>query len=240
MLTVDDGYADNLRILPVLERWGAEAVFLISGAHVGNGLRFWPDALYAGAARAGWSVRARRRALGRLRLMRYEEAVRCLEGWFGEDVMTTPGDLGRPMTVAELRALASSPHVEIGSHAYHHTVLTPRPERFVHDELERSIDFLTAIVGQRPMTISYPNGLYSETLKARCRRLGFGVGLTIEARASPLREGRPVGDLMQLGRFTVSGGRRLDRQLASAVMARSAMRALYGFKQSKVAEDAIA
>ena len=238
MITVDDGYADNVRVLPVLERHDAKAAVFICPANIVGNKRFWPDALHIGAMREGWRLARTRRQRRALTKLPCSAAERRLVDWFGADILTPSGALDRALSVDELRTMARSPRVEFGCHGYDHTVLAPRSDGFVLDQLRRSRSFFEQVIGYAPAAISYPNGVYSDALLGLCRDFGFKTGITIEARGNRLGPQTAPQDMLALGRFTVSGTRRIDRQIHSTQVRWSVMRALYGLKTTKVAAGA--
>jgi peptidoglycan/xylan/chitin deacetylase (PgdA/CDA1 family) len=188
-VTFDDGYADNLHIaLPILETAGVPATFFISTTHVRDGLPFWWDelALLLGtAADGGWKravlelrcagqVRSwspsnaahadecHRHLVGWLQPQTPEEitgVIAQLREWFGPDAPPPP-EADRPMTIDELRTLASSPLATIGAHTQTHPCLrAATPERRA-SELAGSRDDLTEWLGEAPTTLAYPFGVW--------------------------------------------------------------------------------
>jgi peptidoglycan/xylan/chitin deacetylase (PgdA/CDA1 family) len=227
LLTFDDGYADNLRILDILERYDAKAALFVSVAHVRDGERFWPDALWIGGHARRWPRHALFRESRRLVRLPHDQVVAFLREQFGPDALKPHSFEDRPLNEAELRSMAASPLIEIGCHAFHHTTLSPRPVDYAHAELAQAVAYIKRVCGSAPCAIAYPNGAYSGRLIRLCRDFGFEIGLTIEPRpntkaslASP--EGR-----MKLGRFTLSGRRNMERQVNSTQIPASLMRALY-------------
>lgn len=234
MITVDDGYADNVRVLPILEKYNAKAAFFVCPANTVDKKRFWPDALYIGAKQQGWRARKIRRCQRELTLLPSDEAEHLLKRWFGDDILVPAGTLDRALRVDELKAMVSSPSVEIGYHGYDHTILAPRPDGFVLTQLTRSRRFFERELGCQPKAISYPNGVYSDALLKLCRSFGLKLGITIEARGNHLGMYAPSEGMLALGRFTFSGLRRIGRQINSTQVRWSAMRSLYSLKKSKV------
>jgi peptidoglycan/xylan/chitin deacetylase (PgdA/CDA1 family) len=163
--------------------------------------------------------------------------VRFLRAEFGNAILQPSGFLDRPLNPDELQALARSPLIEIGCHSFEHTILHPRPLEFVRQQLLRSIEFLSASTGIRPTAIAYPNGFYSGRLIEACRELGFSVGFTIEPRSAFADDIECPERRLSLGRFTISGGRNLARQLAGVFSPASAMRTLYRLKSLRRASS---
>src|SRR3546814_15282993 len=92
MITVDDGYADNLRLLDLLERYDAKAVLFISPANVIEQKRFWPDALGIGAKRTALAPREEARLRNRVTLMPHTESAPLLHDMFGADIFRPQGE----------------------------------------------------------------------------------------------------------------------------------------------------
>jgi peptidoglycan/xylan/chitin deacetylase (PgdA/CDA1 family) len=233
ILTVDDGYADNLRMLDVLERHRAKAVLFVSAKHVQKNVRFWPDALWIGAHTSGRPRMQLAKATRQLITLPPDEVGQSLRDWFGKDILKPREFIDRPLSPDELRKLARSPLIEIGSHAYDHTTLSPRPADFVRDQLRRSSDYLEELTGYRPVSLAYPNGAYSEGLIQLARECGFTTGFTIEARNNRRADLSDHDSRMRLGRFTVSGLRNIERQLSSAQARVSLSRTLYGLRSHR-------
>jgi peptidoglycan/xylan/chitin deacetylase (PgdA/CDA1 family) len=233
LLTVDDGYADNLRMLDVLQKHRAKAVLFVSAAHVQRNERFWPDALWIGARSRRWSRMRTARAARVLINLSPAEVARSLREWFGEDILQPSGFIDRPLNRNELKLIAQSPLVEIGSHAFDHTTLSPRPIAFVSDQLKRSIEYLEPLTGRRPTALAYPNGVYSKKLLQECRNFGFKTGFTIEARRNHAVDIANSDSRMRLGRFTISGLRSINRQLTSVEARVSVSRSLYTLRSHR-------
>ena len=53
MLTFDDGYANNLRALPIMRQYNVPATFFITGGNVMSGEAFWWDVLHREMTRRG-------------------------------------------------------------------------------------------------------------------------------------------------------------------------------------------
>src|SRR3546814_10931083 len=103
MITVDDGYADNLRLLDLLERYDAKAVLFISPANVIEQKRFWPDALGIGAKRTALAPREEARLRARVTLLPHTESAPSLPDIFGAGLFSHQADLDRPPPVRGLK-----------------------------------------------------------------------------------------------------------------------------------------
>src|SRR3546814_18990827 len=109
MITVDDGYADNLRLLDLLERYDAKAALFISPANVIEQKRFLPDALGIGAKRTASAPREEARLWNRVTLMHSTESATPLHHMFGPDSCRQPGALDRPLKGREWKTTDRRP-----------------------------------------------------------------------------------------------------------------------------------
>src|SRR3546814_16003830 len=97
------------------------------------------------------------RLRNRVTLMPHTESAPLLHDMFGADIFRPQGDLDRPLTVRELKTLASSRRIEIGVHGYEHTVLAPRSALFVDQQPVRAATEPEAPIRYRPPANPYPN-----------------------------------------------------------------------------------
>jgi peptidoglycan/xylan/chitin deacetylase (PgdA/CDA1 family) len=201
-LTFDDGYANNLQLAPLLQRLGVPATIFVATANVDRAEAYWWDVLFRESQRRGVAPREislRREALKTLAPDRIRAEVSAA---FGEAAFRPTGDLDRPMTAAELSALAANPLIEIGNHTHLHTILPRVDARSQRADIATCQNRLTAITGRAPTTIAYPNGnATGETLDA-ARSAGLSVGVTCTPRAFALTaRAKAPDDLMEIGRF---------------------------------------
>lgn len=220
MITFDDGYADNLRALPILERLSAKATFFVAPAHIEENRRFWCDAV--------WSQGERH--LAHFQALPHAQAQNEIEQrWPG--ALKSPTNNDRPMNLDEFKQLASSPFVEIGHHSHNHTILSPRTSAFIENELQLANAFFVQHMGHAPQAIAYPNGVYSRHLVDVCLQQGLSMGLTCEPRTERLGVQPDHLQRMRLGRYSVMGTRSIDKQLSSALLERSSKSVVYQFKR---------
>ena len=214
LLTFDDGYANNLRALPILRRYGVPATFFVTAGNVASGEASWWDAVYRHMASRGIghpTIVAERQ---RLKAMPVKAIRSTLTSMFGRNALMPAGDTDRPLTLPELAELAGEPLVTIGNHSVDHELLTRVPRREVRYQIERSQDMLEQWIGYRPMVIAYPNGNCNEAVLEIARRAGLRVGLTAEPGKSALP--LSADQRMQIPRYAIVGGESLARQLRAA------------------------
>lgn len=182
LVTFDDGYASwRSHALPVLERFGMPAVMFLCTDPIARGVRFWFDAV---AEREG---PASVTAMKRLPYREWRAAAARFE------MTCLPGDPHAPLTVDDVRALASSPLVELGGHTVTHPILSNAEPAEQRAEVEGCARDITAWTGTPPRLFAYPNGRpgldYSEETVSLVRESfqdAFAVG---NAFANPPRHG---------------------------------------------------
>lgn len=236
IVTVDDGHASFLRILPALEKWNARAALFVCPANVLRQEPFWCDVLIRGAAARGWSTRATRAMFYELLDAPHDVVRARLEQMFGDEEARRLDPRERALTAEELRAVAARSDVEIGNHGFHHVTLARRPERYVRSEIERSQSAIDELTGARPTSIAYPNGRYGPELGALCRAYGFRTGfLSRPGRAAlgPVADGTCVPDLP---RTEIRAGLDPVRQAQSIEMPVSTQRAAVALRSRLIAQ----
>ena len=185
-ITFDDGYADALHAaLPALEAAGVPATVFVSTGHVGSGKAFWWDSvarlLRSAPADAGpleLVVGGEKRVWPARNPAERELASRCIAAWLHaqqpevidaalqaianwarmRDPFAPPPE-DRPMTVDELRRLAASPRITVGSHCVNHPCLAALPPERRASDLVTARDVLCEWLGSPPDGLAYPYGV---------------------------------------------------------------------------------
>jgi peptidoglycan/xylan/chitin deacetylase (PgdA/CDA1 family) len=178
VVTLDDGYADNLDCaLPLLERYEVPAtVFVVSGTRGGE---FWWDRLVRaleGAKPRHASARRRATALAReLEAAAPEEREKRLREIETENARAGDTPRHRSLTAEELVRLAAHPLIEIGSHTVSHRPLAMLPEDVQRDEIERSKIELEASVRSDITSFAYPHGSCSQETLTLVGAAGYSI-----------------------------------------------------------------
>jgi peptidoglycan/xylan/chitin deacetylase (PgdA/CDA1 family) len=211
LITFDDGYFNNARVLDVLEQFQAPAIFFISSGHVLQGKGFWWDALSRELRERGAGERAVRAQLRQMKAWTHDRIESCITTCYGPRALEPRGDLDRPFTGAELRDLSHNPWVHLGNHTRDHAILPNYTPAAMQKQIEDCQRDIAALTGREPIAIAYPNGDYSREAVEAARAAGLRLGLTVRPSATQL----PLDDAkarMTLGRYLVSGGEDFRRQ----------------------------
>lgn len=216
MITFDDGYCNNHRILPILNKYEIPATFFISTSHVIEQKSYWWDVVYRGRKKQQISlgqIRKEQRLISRWKYDRIEEYL-----WreFGERSMQPNGDLDRPFTETELAQFAKEKWVVLGNHTRHHAILPNYSPDEMIEEIQGGQDDLVRISGSAPDTISYPSGRFNDEVVRVTQELGFKWGITLVAKQNylPITPGQDRG--LRLNRFILWGGDNIETQCEAA------------------------
>jgi peptidoglycan/xylan/chitin deacetylase (PgdA/CDA1 family) len=200
-ITFDDGYADNaLEALPILEEIGVPATFFVSTGTIGSTLAFWwheleriilsgsllPSVftLEDDTLKRSWTT-----CNDAERIKFYRELVHLMndadpqhrEAWLWQirswaGIEAAAADNHRAMTVDELRLLAASSLVTMGSHTVKHPRLSSLNALVQKEEIVASKIQLESWLDRKINVFSYPFGRrcdYTEETVAICREAGF-------------------------------------------------------------------
>jgi len=167
LLTVDDGWQTNVtNVVEVATRNEVPVTIFISTTPAEEGTYWW-----------SYVTQARRQGLTSyskyaLKKMTEEERINILKEI---KQMVYPGR--DAMTVDQVKMVAKSPYVTIGSHTQTHPILINCPETQVYDELKGSRQKLESWIGKEVVYFAYPNGDFSrreiKILKTLHYRLAF-------------------------------------------------------------------
>jgi peptidoglycan/xylan/chitin deacetylase (PgdA/CDA1 family) len=150
-------------------------------------------------------------------------------GLLGTSHFSMPVAAGvRLMDAGELRELASSPYVEIGSHTNTHADLASVSAEEAYREMADSKRDLEALLKQSVRSFAYPKCHYSDPCPDAAQRAGYTVAVTCAGRGGWRRfelgresidslDGRVGFALKSRGLFRPLRDSALGRQLRSAV-----------------------
>jgi peptidoglycan/xylan/chitin deacetylase (PgdA/CDA1 family) len=203
VLTFDDGHTGwHEHLLPIVEREALPVTLYVATGHVQSGVPYWFDAvvnavqtaqpltLDAGAAGLGTiTLNAERGAANWLRISALLEAMKAMapapRDALAERLVAATAGQRRPrfaalapLAAAQVRDLARSRWVTIGSHSHGHQLLDRIGLDAARDSIAQSMALLAEWTG-RPVThFAYPNGNYNAALAAALPALGVASAVT--------------------------------------------------------------
>ncbi len=209
LLTFDDGYANNLRAIPIIKAHNVPATFFVATGNVASGEPFWWDVLYRERSRRGTAKSQMVAERQRLKSLNNREIKAHLRSLFGEDVFTSQSDADRPMSVAELQRIASEPLATIGNHTVDHELLPRIPLPDARRQIIECQEMLQDWTGSAPRVIAYPNGVHNTSIIKEASNAGLVVGVT--SIRGKLRLPLDDSQRMRLPRYAMIGGQTLPR-----------------------------
>jgi peptidoglycan/xylan/chitin deacetylase (PgdA/CDA1 family) len=230
MITFDDGYADNLRALPVLERYDANAVIFVSPGPLVRREAFWWDVVHREAAKRRIAPAEIARMVHHMRNYDFPRLQETIHDLFGQDAFAGNYEADRPMNEVELERVVASGRVEIGNHTYDHAALAQGPEE-ARRQVEMAQRELLRLTGEMPVSFSFPHGLYSDMAIDVVAQAGLKFAANVDYRLNVLRNGATQAvaidnPMMRISRIPIFGGRSLKGQFASSCARVSSGRAV--------------
>jgi peptidoglycan/xylan/chitin deacetylase (PgdA/CDA1 family) len=210
ILSFDDGYFNNLGMLPLIPKYGVCAAFFVSAGFVESGLPFWWDVIYRHRASSGRTMAEISEECAHLKTLSPSSIDAHLRRECGEKARCVVGDIDRPMSPGELRACSENPGIEIGNHTFHHAALSWCDDEVTRREIHGAQDLLEKMTGKRPVSIAYPYGMFHSGTLQIARSAGLKVGFSVD----PAKEYPPFAEkqIMRLGRFAPSPIRAIKPQ----------------------------
>jgi peptidoglycan/xylan/chitin deacetylase (PgdA/CDA1 family) len=196
VITFDDGYADNHAVaFPLLRKHGLPATVFLAADFMTKGTPLWVDRLAWAFDRTelgDWKdpVEGTRFPLAtdagktacylwvKRRLKLLPDAER--EGLVGricdallDSLTPEPPDLFSPLSREQVREMADSGLIELGSHGCRHAILTAMPEAEARREIVDSRKILEEFCGKPVASFSYPNAGFNSAVARMVEEAGY-------------------------------------------------------------------
>jgi peptidoglycan/xylan/chitin deacetylase (PgdA/CDA1 family) len=200
VITFDDGYADNHAVaFPLLRKHGLPATMFLAADFVAKGSALWVDRLawaFASTELGGWKdpsagtrsplatdadktacyLRVKRRLKLRPDAEREELVDRVCAALRGSRAAKPPA-LFSPLSREQIREMAESGLIEIGSHGCRHAILTAMSPQDAGLELSRSKRTLEGLCGRPVTSFSYPNGDFNPEIAKMAAEAGYACAV---------------------------------------------------------------
>ncbi len=212
LITFDDGYFNNIRMLPLMHELQVPAVFFVTTNNVLKQECFWWDIVHRERHRQGVPRADIAREQKQLKQLHHRIIRQHLTRAFGQGCFKSWSDTDRPMTVAELQSFASDSLVTIGNHTSQHYILDNYPEHEVMQQIRQGQSELEKMLDFAPRLIAYPNGNYSQTVIDAARDCGLEAGISLEKQKNYLPVDWQSDAAFRLGRFTLWGTQDVSKQ----------------------------
>jgi len=208
LITFDDGYFNNIRVLAILKKYKVPAAFYISSNHIKKSKSFWWDIVYRKRMKQGSSLKSIRYEQNALKSNTNDQIEQYLSRTFQKGHLKLISDIDRPFSPMELKEFAKEKYVHLGNHTMDHAILT----NYTQGEIQRQIggcqEYLSELTGILPNSISYPNGNFNETIIHICSKIGLSLGMTVNPGNNYLGK----IDFLKLNRFILWGEEDISKQ----------------------------
>jgi peptidoglycan/xylan/chitin deacetylase (PgdA/CDA1 family) len=165
VITLDDGWAGNARLLPVLRRHDIRPAVFVATAITGTHRHFW------------WTHVPDPAERDRLKILPADERLRALAA-IGFDQDADYPDR-QALSLDEISQISAWADVE--AHTRSHPILPTCTDGQAEREIAGSADEVERMTGRRPRAFAYPNGDRSPRDVALVRKAGYEAAFTVEA-----------------------------------------------------------
>ena len=205
-ITFDDGFLNNFKYaFPLLDKYKIPAAFFVTGMSNSKYKILWPDLydLYRSVTDKDFELN------GQLFVKKHSDNhfyskegtnfyeffkhdLRVMEAKMDEiwrqffpylDTIIERGeedDYWQLMKDEEIKKVAKSSNVEIGSHGFYHNNLGLISENVAVEELRKSKEYLENLTQKEIISVAYPDGSYSRELVDKAYLLGFKRQLAVD------------------------------------------------------------
>lgn len=167
VITFDDGWRDNLLLLPIIKEKQLPITVFIPTQPIESGNYWWEFEPFKSSK------------VSRIKMKSLSEKD------FQKEILKAAATtkLERSaMQKNELKQMTALPQIEIGSHTVTHPILTNLTNATIFNELANSKTTLEEWTGQDITTFSYPNGDYNDEIIDTLIALDYKMAFTTEAK----------------------------------------------------------
>lgn len=186
-VSFDDGWRNNLKLIPIMEKYHVPMTLFVSTEPIQSGNYWWEYPL----AYRGLNYVNSLKKLSRKDFL--TEVARC-------KILV---DIERSaITEDELYRFAQHPLVDIQSHTHTHPILTICPPDILEYELVYSRSYLETFLHKPVKVFSYPNGSFSQDVIDGVKKAGYKYAFTTEATSIEDWD----GDWLRIPRRSINDG----------------------------------
>jgi peptidoglycan/xylan/chitin deacetylase (PgdA/CDA1 family) len=211
-LTLDDGYFNNTRLLPILEELNIPVHIFVTTKNIEENKKFWWDVVYENRTRQGWPLRRVKKEINKLKSKQVDAIDEFILGEFGSGSCSPKSDLDRPLSPKELTLLGNHNLVTVGNHTHTHSIATRVTKEEFRAEILQSTKILRASEIAEVKGFAFPNGEYSQDHFDILEKSGFWQGFSAEERLVYVGEQFLAEAKYRLGRFSLSATMGLEYQ----------------------------
>jgi peptidoglycan/xylan/chitin deacetylase (PgdA/CDA1 family) len=211
-VTFDDGYYNNIRLLPLAKELGVPIHLFVTTENVVENRKFWWDVVHSQGVKRGLRPNDIKREIAYLKTMTPQKINSYVLDKFGESACRPSGELDRPLTPEELKDVAEHELVTIGNHTHRHAIATNLAPIEFQEELDESQLIFEELLGWRPTSFAFPNGNFSGQQLDICKNAGFEIGFGCNEKEINSLDSYDPLDRLHLGRFGITNNLQLKWQ----------------------------
>lgn len=212
LITFDDGYLNNQRLLPIMREYKVPALFFISSNFIKYQKSFWWDIVYRERKKRGVSEKKIGQENKLLQTMTHDAIEHYLKETFGKKTLLPVSDLDRPFSPQELKDFSREKYVFLGNHTKDHAILTCYDAEEMRSQIVDTQNDIYEMTGKYPLAFSYPNGNYSDAIVQMIKEMRFKLGITCDFGKNFLPIDFDTDQALKMKRVRFSSGYRIVRQ----------------------------
>ena len=232
-VTFDDGYFNNLRLLPLLEELSIPVHIFVTTENVALNKKFWWDAVYSQEIKRGSSAAKISSQITHFKTLDPKTIENKISEKWGAESWIPTGDLDRPLSPVELKNISEHALVTIGNHTHRHAIATNLSSSQFEEELDLSRRYLQKTLGLSATSFAFPNGDWSPKYLRLCKDAGFSFGFGCDERLFSVSDANDELARFRLGRFSISAGRSMKGQADMVRATRSLDRLVRRWRSTK-------
>lgn len=148
-LTFDDGYANNLILKKLVDKYKIPFTIFICGKFIAESKMFWWDIIHNMDSKINLAI-FKRKYSSYILWKNYSER-------FSNIYLS---EINRPLNIMELIDLSKNSYFELGCHTHTHTILNNVNKNDFVADVKKSIRFIEDVTGKRPRSFAFPDGDY--------------------------------------------------------------------------------
>lgn len=212
-VTFDDGYFNNLKIIPILEEYNIPAHIFVVTNNIINSHKFWWDIVYNKRITNGSSFNDIKNEISFLQKSHYKDIYIYIQENFEKNSFKPISDLDRPFSIDELKRLNDNKLITIGNHTSDHAILNNLLIDEARNQIEVAQKKLEDILGEAPKSFAFPNSVYNKEHLQIFKPLGIDFAFCGDYRHNRIPNGLIGEKKMRLGRFDILDSKNIDYQL---------------------------
>lgn len=185
-ITLDDGWRENLKLLPIIEKYHVYLTLFVSTEPIISGNFWWEYVQYSNKSQETKNMRKEE-----LKVMNNSERLKIISE------LKSKFKLQRStMTIDELIEFSKSKYITIGSHTVNHPITIMCSDQELEDEYYCSKKTIEEWLNKEVKYFAFPNGDYNTRDLDYLRKMNYKMSFSIEPKNI-----NHSTDMLQIPRF---------------------------------------